>query len=274
MIDWNEPARNAHILDWRGRAHEFGLVPLDPADGADTDAVVDIGSADRLLQEEEPEAAEPQAVDQFGDDESAREEAEMAGSADDVDPVRVYLNQIGRRKLLKARDEQEIGSRIERARGDLLAALGSIPAARQTLLALADAVRQGSAPAAELILLPDGGELKPESIEPVLRAMTRVRSHRVAHRASGGAATAKTSDRRPRRAPRFRQEIARAEELDRHPAARPADPSVRRRGHRHRARRLEHEFERCARHRAGRERARRARHELESRTGLPRARVS
>jgi len=86
------------------------------------------------------------------------------------------LKQIGRRKLLKARDEQEIGARIERTRGDLLAALGSIPAARRTLLALADCVRQGSAPAAELILLPDGGELKPENVEPVLRALTRVRT--------------------------------------------------------------------------------------------------
>jgi RNA polymerase primary sigma factor len=149
LIDWNEPVRNAHILDWRERAQDFGLVPLNGAHEDDADATAGaIESADRLLREEESE---------------------------DVDLVRVYLQQIGRRKLLKARDEQEIGARIERARGDLLAAIGAIPAARRTLLSLADSVRQGSAPAAELILLLDGGELKAENVEPVLRALTRVR---------------------------------------------------------------------------------------------------
>ncbi len=266
LIDWNEPARNAHILDWRGRAHEFGLVPLDPADGADADALVDIGSADRLLQEEEPEAAEPQPVDRFGDDESARDEAEMAGSADDVDPVRVYLNQIGRRKLLKARDEQEIGSRIERARGDLLAALGSIPAARQTLLALADAVRQGSAPAAELILLPDGGELKPENVEPVLRAMTRVRwiESRIEQWRRNCVNQRSTAASRQR----FRQEIARAEtsiaarlrDLPIRPSV--VDDLVRELG------RLEHEFEHLPSIEPAAARTS-VRRELESRAGLP-----
>jgi len=51
----------------------------------------------------------------------------------------------------------------------------TIPAARSTLLALADTVRGDEAPAAELILLPDGGELKPERVAPVLRALARVR---------------------------------------------------------------------------------------------------
>ena len=174
LIDWNEPSRNMHILDWRERAREFGLLP-DPGD--DPDTVVE--PPERLIQEEEPEAIESQPIEAFRRDESAaHDDADEAAdaSAHDVDPVRVYLKQIGRRKLLKARDEQEIGARIERTRGDLLAALGSIPAARRTLLALADCVRQGSAPAAELILLPDGGELKPENVEPVLRALTRVRT--------------------------------------------------------------------------------------------------
>jgi hypothetical protein len=173
LIDWNEPGRNTHILDWRERAREFGLLPDT---GDDPDAVVE--PPERLLHEEEPEAVESQPIEEFRQDESAArdgaEETADAG-ADDVDLVRVYLKQIGRRKLLKARDEREIGARIERSRGNLLAALGSIPAARRTLLALADCVRQGSAPAAELILRPDGGELKPENVDPVLRALTRVR---------------------------------------------------------------------------------------------------
>ncbi len=170
LIDWNEPARNSHILDWRDRAHEFGLVPVDRDDADDADDGDIVEPPDRLLMEEEPEARESQEIDEQPEPGEVQRLA-----ADDVDLVRVYLRQIGRRKLLKARDEQEIGARIERGRGDLLAALATIPAARQTLLALADCVREGSAPAAELILLPDGGELKPESVDPVLRALTRVR---------------------------------------------------------------------------------------------------
>jgi RNA polymerase primary sigma factor len=92
-----------------------------------------------------------------------------------LDLVRVYLTHIGRRKLLTARQEQEIGRKIEVARGELLAALVVIPAARRTLLSLADTIRRHAAPAAELILLPDGGELKPEKIDPVMRAFARVR---------------------------------------------------------------------------------------------------
>jgi RNA polymerase primary sigma factor len=86
----------------------------------------------------------------------------------------MYFEHIGQRKLLKAQDEQRIGREIEIARGDLLADLGTIPAALETLHALANEVRAGGAPAAELILLPDGGELKPEKIEPVLRALERM----------------------------------------------------------------------------------------------------
>jgi RNA polymerase primary sigma factor len=206
LIDWNEPARNSHILDWRERAREFGLLP-DAGD--DPDAVVE--PPERLIHEEEPEAIESQPIEEFRRDESGARDADETADAgaEDVDLVRVYLKQIGRRKLLKARDEQEIGARIERSRGDLLAALGAIPAARRTLLALADCVRQGSAPAAELILLPDGGELKPENVEPVLHALTRVRWletrieqwHR--HRADRRSTAASRE--------RFRREIGRAE---------------------------------------------------------------
>ena len=72
-----------------------------------------------------------------------------SASREDLDLVRVYLKHVGRRKLLKAKDEQEIGQRIEQARGELQATLGRIPCAVRTLLALADQVKKG-APAAEL----------------------------------------------------------------------------------------------------------------------------
>lgn len=178
LVDWREPEQNARVLDWRRRAHEFGLVPVE-GHGAGAAAVVE--PPDRLLEEEEPEAFDEQPV--YGPDHDALEREEMEEEPearlpqDEVDLVRVYLRHIGRRKLLTAVQEQEIGRAIESARGALLGDLATIPAARRTLLALADEVRKGTAPAAELILLPDGGELKPGKVEPVLKALARVRRH-------------------------------------------------------------------------------------------------
>ena len=90
-----------------------------------------------------------------------------------IDIVRLYLRSVGKRRLLKPHEEQEIGRRIEVARGELQAVLGAIPCARRTLLSMVDHIRQG-APAAELILLPDGGELQPDKIAPVLDAFAKI----------------------------------------------------------------------------------------------------
>ena len=103
-----------------------------------------------------------------------RNNAEIRPAAEDGDLVRVYLKHIGKRPLLKAKDEQEIGLRIEKARGELQAALGGIRAARLHCSISRDKVRSGETPAAELILLPDGGELKKENVEPVLKALASV----------------------------------------------------------------------------------------------------
>ena len=177
LIDWHEPERNAHVLDWRERAHEFGLATNgDPAEAV-------VLPPEQLIDEDDPEAYESQALDsedaEETDEEPLREEAEEVAapgvSREDLDLVRVYLKHVGRRKLLKAREEQEIGRRIEAARAELQATLGTIPCAVRSLLDLADQVKRGSAPAAELILLPDGGELKKESVTPVLSALARVR---------------------------------------------------------------------------------------------------
>ncbi|MDO8534441.1 MAG: sigma-70 family RNA polymerase sigma factor [Xanthobacteraceae bacterium] len=59
-----------------------------------------------------------------------------------------------------------------------MAALGDIPAAVQTLVALADRIRTKGDPAAELILLPEGGELREETTTPVLRAFARIKRRR------------------------------------------------------------------------------------------------
>jgi len=176
LVDWREPERNAHVLDWRERAHEFGLVPIDDHGALEHPPVE---PPEQLLEEEEPEAFEDQPLEEAEHEELEPEELEEAPEArlrqEELDLVRVYLKHIGRRRLLKAEEEQEIGRQIEEARADLLAELAAVPAARATLTSLADAIRRQQAPAAELILLPDGGELKSDKIEPVLRAFARVR---------------------------------------------------------------------------------------------------
>jgi RNA polymerase primary sigma factor len=187
LIDWREPSRNARVLDWRDRAHQFGLVPLG---GGEVDDEVSDLPADQIIVEEEPEALAQQPVTSGAIDEEdflvvgpvrPTDEPEEttavpeATTPEDADLVRVYLNQVGKRPLLKAEQEREIGLRMEQARGELLSALARIPGAVETLAGLADAVRRGTTPAAELILLTDGGELKPGVINPVLAAFTRIR---------------------------------------------------------------------------------------------------
>jgi RNA polymerase primary sigma factor len=179
LIDWENPESNQHILDWRSRAHDFGLIPVDQADSSEMPLV---HSPQQLLNDEEPEAFDEQHVEEHRPSDFSPEDSEGTDvvpdtpvASEDIDLVRVYLRHIGKRKLLKAKDEQEIGLRIEQARGRLLAALGMIPGARRTFVALADDVRTDKAPAAELILLPDGGELKPDKVEPVMKAFARVK---------------------------------------------------------------------------------------------------
>ncbi len=154
LIEWNDPSTQVHLLDWRRRAHEFGL---DVEEREDTEGGQPFQVApEQLLAEEEPEAFTAQPVpgrdDDAEDEEPEVEGAALPGSREDVDLVRVYLQHIGKRKLLKAKDEQAIGLRIENAQKDLVAALGDIPGAVQTLVALADRIRTKGDPAAELIL--------------------------------------------------------------------------------------------------------------------------
>jgi RNA polymerase sigma factor (sigma-70 family) len=175
LIDWSEPERNARILDWKDRAHEFGLIPVE--DGGEMDGPL-VEPVIRRLEEEEREAFEEQDLDEAAGDElwtdSKDDSLETRIRKEDIDLVSLYLRNIGQRKLLTRSEQQEIGRTIEIVRGDLLAELGTIPSALATLIALADAVRRGSAPAAELILLADGGELQSKQIDPVLRAFARI----------------------------------------------------------------------------------------------------
>jgi RNA polymerase primary sigma factor len=173
LIDWHEPAQNARVLDWRQRAEAFGLTPVALDGGTDGPVVL---PPDQLIDEEEPEALSPLG---FGDAETVEavaddDPADVRASAAEVDPVRVYLQEIGKRKLLTSAQEQEIGSRIEAARAAVLAELPLVSCGLCCLLSLADTVRRGEAPAAELILLPDGGELTPGHVQPVLDALAQI----------------------------------------------------------------------------------------------------
>jgi RNA polymerase primary sigma factor len=167
LIEWEDPSRQAHVLDWHQRAQEFGL---DVGDHEDADAVDDEPEAHEAQRiqdddEEEPEAEPDQDI----------ETAALPVQREELDLVRLYLRHIGKRRLLKAHEEVVIGQRIETAQRNLLVALGEIPGALQTLLALADRIRTQGDPASELILLPEGGELQEEHIAPVLRVFARIK---------------------------------------------------------------------------------------------------
>ena len=83
-------------------------------------------SPERLLREDEPEAFAISRSPLRKRDESREEEIEQpeeGASREDVDLVRMYLQHIGKRRLLKAHEEVAIGQRIETAQRDLVAAL-------------------------------------------------------------------------------------------------------------------------------------------------------
>jgi RNA polymerase primary sigma factor len=113
--------------------------------------------------------------DRHGDDDSAREGAAVRQAHEEGDLVRAYLNAIRQRTLLTKRQEQEIGRRIEEARGALIAELASVPEARQAILALADAVRSHTAAPSELIVLPDGRDLTPQTLAAIMRSFAGLR---------------------------------------------------------------------------------------------------
>jgi len=181
LISWEELPPQRQVLDWRKRAATFGI---NPATGEDDEAQDDGGAENvgsRLVSlDEEPEAAAVQLLDGneedgFRADELADEAPEDGIRPDDADLVRMYLTQVGRRPLLRPDEEAQIGRRLDEARASLIGALTAFPCVVDNLGGLADLVASGAAPAAQLILLPDGGELEPGRVAPVLRAIARAR---------------------------------------------------------------------------------------------------
>jgi RNA polymerase primary sigma factor len=177
LIDWEDAPAQVRVLDWRRRAKHYGLTPgSDGAEdqGWDEEREPPDAPPEQLLANEEPESTATQAIDDESDEQDthAAEESAPAGR-DDGDLVRKYLREVGRRPLLTPKQEAELGRRIDSARAALAGALAGMPCAIHTLTELAERVRSGQAPAAELVLLPDGGELDASRVEPVLRAIAR-----------------------------------------------------------------------------------------------------
>jgi RNA polymerase primary sigma factor len=101
------------------------------------------------------------------------EETPVTG--DDSDPVRLYLREMGKVPLLTAKQEVEIGQRIETGQTQLREALVAIPLAVRSLLQIGDRLRKGEIGADEVVLLPEGGEIDDRELKVVLRGLARIR---------------------------------------------------------------------------------------------------
>ncbi|HYB43656.1 MAG TPA: sigma-70 family RNA polymerase sigma factor, partial [Candidatus Methylomirabilis sp.] len=86
-----------------------------------------------------------------------------------------YLKEIGKVPLLKAEEEVTIGRRIEAGQIQLRRALGGIAMATSRLGGLVDRIRREETPLDDVILLPEGGEPKPDEVKPMLAAVARIR---------------------------------------------------------------------------------------------------
>ena len=124
---------------------------------------------------EAPEAPVLAVDDDTEEGQRGAAEARTPFASRTEDPVRLYLKEIGRVPLLTAKQEVEIGRRIEVGQIALRRALAGIPLAVRVLGEVGDRLRRGDMAADELIVLAEGGELDAKQIRPVLRAFARIR---------------------------------------------------------------------------------------------------
>jgi RNA polymerase sigma factor (sigma-70 family) len=208
LVNWEDGAPQRQVLDWRRRATAF----INPAEAAESAAseLLETEPA-RLIALDEPEASSAQLFDEgeqegLGFEEPVSESPEIAEAAehaaigDDVDLIRMYLAQVGRRPLLTPATEAETGERLDAARAALLGSMSAFPCVIDNLVRLADLVASGAAHPATLILLSDGGELEPGRVAPVLHAIRRARRLRpcLVPSARAGNVSAKARDRERR----------------------------------------------------------------------------
>src|SRR5437016_7217170 len=140
----------------------------------DQEAETNHGVPTPLATEETAEPT-PLTEDEAETPEPVPEEAFTPLPARGEDPVRLYLKEIGKVPLLTARQEVEIGRRIEVGQIALRRALAGIPMAVRTLLDVGDRLRREEIAADDVIVLPEGGELEPKAVRPVQLAFARMR---------------------------------------------------------------------------------------------------
>lgn len=172
-----------------GRVRPRGPIAGQSSDPpATSESVQDAGGIDPApseysgvrLPEEFEEAGELwrewERRDGLPEEEVAPEEPPAA----ELEPVRVYLNEIARVPLLTRNQEVDLGRRIETAQRNLLGAVAVIPYAVRGLVELANRVRRQEAAFEELIVFPEGREVDVAEALSILRAFGRI--GRLAHR--------------------------------------------------------------------------------------------
>ena len=105
------------------------------------------------------------------------EASEAGASSESPDIVRTYLGEIGKIRLLMAKDEIELGRRIETAQLEVLRALAEIPMAIVALQGVGERLRRREAAAHEILAAPEG-ELSEAEVKRTVRALTRLTRYR------------------------------------------------------------------------------------------------
>ena len=107
----------------------------------DWNQLEEMDDSPEMAEASEPEVRETRETAEAETPETGDAEETQESQTADEDLVRLYLRQMGRRRLLTAADERVIGARMEDARAELLVALADLPEPRATLLKTAAAVR-------------------------------------------------------------------------------------------------------------------------------------
>jgi RNA polymerase primary sigma factor len=92
---------------------------------------------------------------------------------EEPDPVRLYLKQIGKVPLLKAKDEIRIGAAMETAYRELAARLLTVPLSARRFAAMAASIHRRETPAEELLQSPEGRRLSPREVAATLQVLER-----------------------------------------------------------------------------------------------------
>ncbi len=144
---------------------------------ADRDSDVDTIAPLAIENEAAPVnlAVEPTDVDLAVFARAEEDEPAIPDALPERDTVRLYLNEIGRVKLLTARQEVEIGQRIEQGQIELLRRLAALPFIVRALLDAGDRIRMRRGDPREVIQLSEGRDLDEAQLRPVLRSFARIR---------------------------------------------------------------------------------------------------